>query len=694
MLYFLALSGLLSGIAAIIFGLFVYLKNKQAAINRSYAFLSLSIAIWGLAYYFWPLADNKEQSLISFQILHIGSILIAPSFLWFVLSLLDLHRNFKKIIILVYIISGFFIIVTPTTLFIKDMVPLYIFHFWAIPGIAYNFYLFFWFGCVFFAWFCIIKQYKYLSNAKQNQIKYVFVASLLGFLGGSTNYLPWYKIYIPPIGTFLVGVHIIILAYAILRHQLMDIEVIIKKSLVFAGMFVFAFGVFVGITLLVSQIFGAGRIISLAISAFIIIVGLRPIETWLVNATDKFLFQKKYEYKQILKAFIDEVITVLNLDEIITSTLKLLDQALHPYTSAIFILNKAEDKFQLYNSYGLENKNIIFTSESRLINFFKNSGTPAIIKQVNGIAGVNTEIQQEMAQLKAVLCLPLIIHKDIIGFISLGRKKSDEEYSKDDLDVLLDLARTESIAVGNAQLLQEAAQAERRAAIGTMSAGINHEIGNPLNIMSTKIQVFKLSRQKGLFKDKPNEEILDQAEEALDECLKQSGRISEITKKLSNFAKPSKEFKPQLVDILEEIDETLSMVGHDLELEKINIEKNISSGLSKILADKREIQQIFFNIIRNAAQAIEETGKITISAVNTTNSKVHIEIHDTGKGIPDDKAHRIFEPFFTTKGPNKGTGLGLSIVRQLVWKNKGEISFKSQVGAGTIFILEFPEADV
>jgi signal transduction histidine kinase len=68
---------------------------------------------------------------------------------------------------------------------------------------------------------------------------------------------------------------------------------------------------------------------------------------------------------------------------------------------------------------------------------------------------------------------------------------------------------------------------------------------------------------------------------------------------------------------------------------------------------------------------------------------VRIEIQDTGNGIPEDKIHRMFEPFFTTKGSNKGTGLGLSIVRQLVWKNKGEISFKSQVGVGTTFILEF-----
>ena len=132
-------------------------------------------------------------------------------------------------------------------------------------------------------------------------------------------------------------------------------------------------------------------------------------------------------------------------------------------------------------------------------------------------------------------------------------------------------------------------------------------------------------------------------------------------------------------------------MGHDLELDRITLEKQIPSDLPKILADRREMQQIFFNLIRNAAQAIEQTGTITIKADSTRDSKVHIEIQDTGKGISEDKRHRIFEPFFTTKGPKRGTGLGLSIVRQLVWRNKGEISFRSQVGVGTIFILEFPK---
>jgi signal transduction histidine kinase len=679
----------------LLLGSFVYIKNKKEILNIAWGLFSLSLTICAFGFFMAFIVQNKSEAIFWIRFLNIGAISIPVFFLHFVYGFLDItNKTKKRLLVATYIITLLFIISDFTRLYIEDVTPKLGFRYWLKPGILYPLFIIFFLSCISYAHYLMVRAYRSALAHKRNKIKYMFLGSFIAFIGGLTTFPLAFNIKIYPFGTYLIALYPIIVSYAIVRHQLMEIEVIIKKTVVFAGMFTFVLGVVVAVAMLVAQLLGgANTLLSLAISALIITFTLRPLEIWLVNTTDKFLFQKKYAYKEILKAFIDEVITVLNLDEVVSSTLKLLDQTLHPYTSAIFILNKVEDKYQLYSSQGLEAKDIVFTSESRLITFLKNTKDPAVIKQIDGIIGVSPEIAGEMARLKATIVLPLILHSDLIGFISLGKKKSDEEYTKDDLDVLLDLARTESVAVGNAQLITEAAQSERRAAIGTMAAGIHHEIGNPLNIMSTKIQIFKLARQKGLLQNKSNEEILNEAEAALDECLKQSGRISEITKKLSNFAKPSKEFKPQLVSIPNEIDETLAVVGHDLELERLKIEKKFPLDLFKILADRQEIQQIFFNLIRNAGQAIEGTGIITISAVNTTNNKVRIEIQDTGKGILEDKINRIFEPFFTTKGPKGGTGLGLSIVRQLVWRNKGEISFMSQQGAGTTFILEFPKGE-
>ena len=111
-----------------------------------------------------------------------------------------------------------------------------------------------------------------------------------------------------------------------------------------------------------------------------------------------------------------------------------------------------------------------------------------------------------------------------------------------------------------------------------------------------------------------------------------------------------------------------------------------------ILADKKQIQVVLFNIIRNAAQAMDKKdGKIMVSGF-TDNGTIIVRIADNGSGIPPDKIEQIFHPFYTTKAPGKGTGLGLFIVKQVVERNKGTISVESQIGVGTTFTLRFPTA--
>jgi signal transduction histidine kinase len=465
----------------------------------------------------------------------------------------------------------------------------------------------------------------------------------------------------------------------------MDIEVIIKKTLVFTGLSASLLGIIAVISFIMQEILSKfiimPKILSYAIMLIVVILLYEPIKNALTNVTNKYLFQKKYDYKQILKSFIDEVITVLSLDRIIKSTLELLDKTLHPETAAILLLNRYEDKYVSYQASG-HDKELSLDSKSRI---------PTLLKTTKDIISADV-LKDELKELHSRLAIPLMLHNDLIGIMLLGNKKSDDEYSREDLDILTDLAKTEAVAIGNAQLFAETAQNERRAAIGTLAAGINHEIGNPLNIINTRIQVYLMSLNRGLYNDKKPEEIIQESKDIMNMCLMQTIRISDITKKLSSFAKPSKDFRPELTDIEEQLDETLAVVGHDLELERIEIKKNIEKPLAKILADKRQIQQVFFNIIKNAAQAIKENGTIKIKSYDNHDGNVRIEISDTGSGIPEDKLDKIYEPFFTTKEPGQGTGLGLSIVRQLVWRNKGDIKVKSKVGEGTTFTLAFPAA--
>jgi signal transduction histidine kinase len=498
---------------------------------------------------------------------------------------------------------------------------------------------------------------------------------------------------------------IAIIAYAIVRHRLMDIELIIKKTIVFAGLFlvsfaVVAFFVFIG-TAIFEDVLN-NRWMSLMPSVIVIVLIFRPVESFLRSTTDRFLFQKKYDYKDILKTFTGEVLTVLDLDDLGKLTvMKLvnimkLDGAsiiLHDEKSGAYkyLVSEWPEKAAMGAIPDLQPLHSLLSSSGY---YLKGSGPGPEQPGKHTPAAINM-----LAELRGELIIILRYSGKALGFILLGKKKSDEEFYQDDLDILLPLAHTLSIAITNAMLFDklsetqaQAAQQEKMAVIGTLSAGINHEICNPLGIIRGQCEMFTLNMKDGLYKDKTPSELVVKALEIMNKVIKETDRATGITKKLSAFAKPAKGSIEDDVELLKELEEVISLIEHDCHLNDIVIVKDIPKDLPCISADRKQTQEILFNIIKNAAQAVKTKGTIIISATHRR-GRVLIDIEDTGPGIEKEYLDRIFDPFFTTKAPGEGTGLGLFIVKQIIEKNNGFISVESKKGKGTVFHLAFMASD-
>ena len=670
-------------------------NRKKDVVVWSYVLWSAVVSGWALGYGItlsgW---FGKPVTLFWNRFCHANASFIGIFFLQLAYALTHQLKKKKNYMRILYLIGFSLLILVFTPLFVKDLWQMAFFKYQPLGGPLYVYFTLVFFFTITQALWVLYRRMISVEGKEKEQLKIFLIGTIIGYTGGANLFIQAHHLNILPIGVFFISPYVLFTGYAIYKYGFLNIEVLLKKTLIFASLFATVLGTFIGITLLTQELIIGGRLLGLAISSVVIILGVQPLEDFLIKITDKYLFQKKYDYKQILKSFIDEVITELNLDEIIKSTSDLLSKTLHPENSAILLHNRYEDKYVSYKISNSE-KDISLNNNSKVVTLAKTTKDIFCIEKPGKFTQPTFALKKEMEELGARVAIPLMLHNDLIGLMLLGKKKSDEEYSKEDLDILNDLARTEAIAIGNAQLFAETAQNERRAAIGTLAAGINHEVGNPLNIINTKMQVYLMSLNRGMYKDRKPEDIIEESKEIMNTCLQQTARISDITRKLSNFARPSKEFKPEATDIEEQIDETLSVIGHELELERIEIKKDIEKSLPKILSDKRQIQQIFFNIIKNSAQAIKEKGKIEIKVYtekDNNEKNIKINVSDTGHGIPEDKLEKIYDPFFTTKEPGKGTGLGLSIVRQLVWRNKGDIQVKSKVGAGTTFVLTFPEA--
>jgi len=220
-------------------------------------------------------------------------------------------------------------------------------------------------------------------------------------------------------------------------------------------------------------------------------------------------------------------------------------------------------------------------------------------------------------------------------------------------------------------------QSEKLASIGRLAAGIAHEINNPLTGVLSFAHLLKNK------KTNDEQDIKD-----IDVIIHETTRVRDIVRGLLDFARqsaPNKEF----VNINEIIHQLINLIKNQKEFKKITISENFDKNLPELLADKNLLQQVFLNLILNAAEAITDKGYITISTI-LTDQKVTISVRDTGCGIKKDDLNKIFDPFYTTKPVGKGTGLGLSVSYGIVQQHEGTIQVESEEEKGTTFTVILP----
>jgi signal transduction histidine kinase len=222
-------------------------------------------------------------------------------------------------------------------------------------------------------------------------------------------------------------------------------------------------------------------------------------------------------------------------------------------------------------------------------------------------------------------------------------------------------------------------RADRLASVGEMASGLAHEIKNPLAGISGAISVLAADFPEG-----------DERREIIYKVLEQISRLDKTANDLLYFGRPgTPEFA--FADVNALLTKTLFFVSQHPEARNIHRVKELTRDLPPVWVDQKQIQQVLFNIILNAIQAMKEGGTLSIvtePGQNGGRKFVRIVVSDTGRGIPPEELDKIFVPFFTTK--TQGTGLGLPICRQLLEQHGGTITVESRVGSGSTFIIELP----
>jgi len=690
----LAISAFFTSIVSLILGGLVFFKKKKDNIAISYILLTISFFMWIFGIGMEIEAPNKYWGLFWNRWLYSGAIFIPTFFIQFVQSYLN--RIKIKILILAYIISTTLLVFNFTPLLVKDVVPKGSFNYASVPGIVFPFFVLYFFLILVYSSYVIINEFRNSIGIKRNQLKFIILASVIGFSGGSTNFLLVFDVLkIPPIGNYFIALYLFILFYAIVKYHLMDINIFFKKGTTYFLLTLLLLVPSAIVIILTQNIFfkEVNYLFTLIVLSTLLLVTFlfHQIKPGTERAVEQILFKNRYDYRETLLKFSQDMVTILNLQSLSKRIIETITQTMRVDKASLFFLNEERGGYYLLASkyYPLTSAPSLVPKGDPLPQYLQKKGVIIIREELmkGGLISEFNPIVHKMSLLEAEVCIPLILKGQLIGMINLSHKFNKDIYSHEDIELLSTLANQTAIAIENARLYEDLKKtksyirrADRLASLGTLTAGLAHEIRNPLVAIKTFTQLLPERLDDEEFRT----HFLNIASGEVD-------RISSLVTELLDFARPS-EPKFELEDINSILDGMILLISTETKSKHISIIKEFSSELKPISLDREQMKQVFLNMLLNAIEATSGNGRIFIKTRSFVKPEgepyIQIEFTDTGCGISEEHLEDIFTPFFTTK--EKGGGLGLSISNQIIQDHKGYIDVESHFNEGTSFFINLP----
>jgi signal transduction histidine kinase len=389
-------------------------------------------------------------------------------------------------------------------------------------------------------------------------------------------------------------------------------------------------------------------------------------------------------FREISKA----VHSSTDLKEVLDLVVCKAAEALGAKGAILRILNLDTDELELSAAYNLSAAYLAKgpVSQKNLITDLYQKSRVIVIEDIHNDPRIHYPQEAASEGIRMVLDTSLSFRNHIAGILRIYfaavRPVSDPER-----DFLVSLADQCALAIEKNRLIEAqknkfdllALQTEKLSALGRMAAGIAHEINNPL----AGILLFS----SNLFKKVPDEGPL---KEGLGIIMRETQRCKFIIQELLEFAR-DKEPRKTAASIVAILQKSLNILENEFRLRHIRIEKELAPDLPESCVDANQIEQVFVNLLLNAAQAVDDNGTVTIRArANPARRELAVDIIDTGCGIPAENLGKIFEPFFSTK--KNGSGLGLAVSFGIVKNHQGRLEVSSRPGEGSHFTVVLPSA--
>ena len=671
---------------------------------------------------------SPETALRISRIDHFFIIYLFPLYIHFFHAYLKI-TNRKWIVRLAYAYAFVLMWFTPTSFYIESMEK----HFFGFFAKGGKLYPFFGMAGLFVTIYVLIILYQAIqnetSNSHKNRLKYILAGFGVTGLMNGLNVFPIFGYSVYPPGN-LSFIPFIVFAVGIYKHDLLDMGILIKKSLIYSLLTALLTGLYAFIITVASKVFGdfnfSDSIYFPIFFFFLIAFVFGPLKTSVQDFVDQIFYKGKYDYQKTIKNVSQMIVSVLDLDEIVKRLTETVADTIRVNNCTLFLCNETGLGFVNFSARGKEDyphHSKTVDPKTALINFMEQQRHPVIKKNLLQRV-TDTEIQDVlagMAKLHAEIALPMFFKEQLKGFIILGEKLSGDLFSPEDLDLLETLSSQSALAIENARSYQriedlnrnlekkvaERTQAlketliekehaqemlirsESLAALGQLVAGVAHELNNPLASVTSLIQATIEDLEQWDKEIPPDENLIDDLKFADGELA----RAKSIVASLLGLARQTQTYS-ETVDFNLVIQDALRVLYSQYKHHNIDFVENYVQDLPDVQGNFANLGQVAMNIIKNAIQAIaDEKGTIILTThYDKDTSQVVFCCKDTGPGISALLRQDIFKPFFTTKEVGVGTGLGLYICHEIIEKHGGTLTLESTAGQGAQFQVRLPAA--
>ena len=341
------ISALVNLIASLILAVVVLIKRPHDPLARSIAFMGFAAVFWALPYFFWLVSETAEMALLFSRLLMVGALCGPPIFVKIVLHFLGEYEQKKRVVHVGIFLSIFFTILLIHPVMVSHVEPVEGFPFWPKPGIAFGPFLVYFFGYYLYALYLVIRSYRKAIGIKSMQMKIILAGLAIGYTAGSSNFFLWYDIPIKPYANILFSVYVYATAYAILRHQFLDIKVVLGKTAIYLASLITVSVPSMALLYFSGQITSSYAAVLNLITLAVAVVSFPVVRDFFGKLAYKYFLSTLYSQKELITTLKEQLRSSLYISQIYKNIIKSLSGAFYPNNIEIFRYDQLARKFYL-----------------------------------------------------------------------------------------------------------------------------------------------------------------------------------------------------------------------------------------------------------------------------------------------------------------------------------------------------------